>query len=72
MRNFGLKHARNGVIQMSLDALLGYLKADQAQKVVPMGDRIQGKDFPAQERRAPPVSTGNVSEIFKPRRPVTP
>ena len=69
---FRAEARRNGVIQMSLDALLGYLKADQAQKVVPMGDRIQGKDFPAQERRTPPVSAGPVSEIFKPRRPITP
>ncbi len=69
---FRAEARRNGVIQISLDALLGYLKADQGQRVVPMGDRIQGKDFPAQQQRTPPVSTGNVSEIFKPRRPVTP
>lgn len=69
---FRAEARRNGIIQISLDKLLGYLKADQAQKVVPLGDRIQGKDFPAELKIKPLSSTGKVSEIFEPRRPLSP
>ncbi|MEZ6150596.1 MAG: hypothetical protein R3C09_10780 [Pirellulaceae bacterium] len=55
-----------------MDKLLGYLKADQAQKVVPLGDRIQGKDFPAEFSHKPLSSRGSVSDIFQPRNPSTP
>ncbi len=63
---------QNGIMQISLDKLMGYLNADPAQRVIPMGDRIQGKDFPAQRSARPPVSSGNVSEIFQSRRPINP
>ncbi|MEO8269465.1 MAG: hypothetical protein ABI557_07095 [Aureliella sp.] len=63
---------RNGIMQISMDKLLGYLKADQTQKVVPLGDRMQGKDFPAEAKHKPPNSRGSVSEIFKARGPSTP
>lgn len=66
---FRAEARRNGIIQISLDKLMGYLKADQAQKVVPLGERIQGKDFPAEAATRPLTSPGKVSEIFQPRRP---
>lgn len=68
---FSAEARRNGIIQISVDKLLGYLKADQAQKVIPLGDRIQGKDFPAEYIHKPPSSRGSVSDIFQPRRPAT-
>ncbi|MCA9158440.1 MAG: hypothetical protein KDA72_08945 [Planctomycetales bacterium] len=69
---FRAEARRNGIIQISVDKLLGYLKADQAQKVVPLGDRIQGKDFPAEFSHKPLSSRGSVSDIFQPRNPSTP
>ncbi len=69
---FRAEARRNGIIQISLDKLMGYLKADQAQQVVPLGDRIQGKDFPAKAATKPLTSPGKVSEIFQPRRPIGP
>ncbi len=63
---------QNGIIQISLDKLMGYLNADPAQRVIPMGDRIQGKDFSPAREANPPVSSGKVSEIFQPRRPINP
>ncbi len=68
---FRAEARRNGIMQISVDKLLGYLKADQAQKVVPLGDRIQGKDFPAEYNHKPLSSRGSVSDIFQPRRPAT-
>lgn len=69
---FRAEARRNGIIQISLDKLMGYLKADQAQRVVPLGERIQGKDFPAEAATRPLTSPGKVSEIFQPRRPTGP
>lgn len=60
---------QNGIMQISLDKLMGYLNADPGQRIIPMGDRIQGKDFPAPQSARPPVSPGKVSEVFQPRRP---
>jgi len=63
---------RNGIMQISLDKLMGFLNADPGQRIIPMGDRVQGKDFPAPRSSSPPVSSGKVSEIFQPRRPINP
>ncbi len=58
-----------GLIEISLDKLLGYLKTDANSRTVPLGDRIRGSDFPIGESRRPPVSTGTVSEVFQKRSP---
>lgn len=63
---------QNGIMQISLDKLMGFLNADPAQRVIPMGERTQGKDFAAPVGSNPPVSSGKVSELFQPRRPVNP
>lgn len=63
---------QNGITQISLDKLMGYLNADPGQRIIPLGDRIQGKDFPAPRSSRPPVSPGKVSEVFQPRRPKNP
>lgn len=63
---------QNGITQISLDKLMGYLNADPGQRIIPMGDRIQGKDFPARRSARPPVSSGKVSEVFQTRQPKSP
>ncbi len=60
---------QNGVVQISVDKLMGYLKADSSQRVTAMGNRIQGKDFPVDAKEKPPVSLGKVSDIFQKRQP---
>ena len=55
---------QNGVMQISLDKLLGLLKADQASRIVPLGDRTRGNDFPVRSPITPPSSRGSVSEIY--------
>lgn len=57
--------------RMTVDSLLGYLKVDESTRIIPLGDRIQGKDFPIRNQVTPPASTGRVSEIFD-RKPTKP
>ncbi|MCA9125964.1 MAG: hypothetical protein KDB22_02725 [Planctomycetales bacterium] len=65
-----IKVARlNGVQQISLDKLMGYLKASSSDRTIPLGDRLQGSAFPIRPEVTPPASRGSVSEIFKPRSP---
>ncbi len=59
-----------GIAQISVDKLMGYLKADQSQRVVPMGERIQGKDFPPEKGVTPQSSRGPVSDLFQKRQPL--
>lgn len=66
---FRAESRQSGIVQISLDKLLGYLKVDVSERIVPMGNRIQAKDFPIRRGVTPPVSTGSVSEIFTPRNP---
>ncbi len=58
-----------GIIQISLDKLMGYLKTEGSDRTIPLGDRIRGQDFPARGDVGSPVSGGNVSEIFQRRQP---
>ncbi len=60
---------QNGIIQISLDKLMGYLKIEGSDRTVPLGGRIQAKDFPIRSSVPPPSSRGSVSEIFMPRSP---
>jgi hypothetical protein len=66
------KARENGVMQISLDKLLGLLKVDQSSRVVPLGERSRGSDFPARSPLAPPVSRGEVSEIYSKTNPAKP
>lgn len=58
---------RNGIVQISVDKLMGYLKADSSQRITAMGNRIQGKDFQVQPLARPKISQGKVSEVFQKR-----
>ena len=58
-----------GVMQISIEKLLGYLRAEGSARLVPLSERIQASDFPIRPEVTPPVSPGSVSEIFKPRTP---
>lgn len=59
---------QNGIIQISLDKLMGYLKTEGSDRAVPLGNRIQGKDFAAKAQNSPPVSRGKVSDVYTPRK----
>jgi hypothetical protein len=68
--NSFIKEAKSlGATQMSLDNLLGFLKPKNTDRTISLGNRISGADFPIQQSKNPPVSTGKVSEIFEKRRP---
>jgi hypothetical protein len=56
----------NGVMQISVEKLLGLLKVDQSSRVVPLGDRVRGADFPARSPISSPRSPAPVSEIYLP------
>ncbi|GIW99793.1 MAG: hypothetical protein KatS3mg111_3126 [Pirellulaceae bacterium] len=56
---------RNGIITISLDKLMGYLKAEGTSRTIPLGDRIRGEDFPIRPRLNAPASNGG----FQPRTP---
>ncbi|MEM8733363.1 MAG: hypothetical protein AAGG44_04030 [Planctomycetota bacterium] len=61
-----LREARqNGIIQISLEKLMGYLKSDNSDRTVPLGRRIQGQNFQQRALTTPPVSRGTTS--FTPR-----
>lgn len=64
------KARKNGISQISLDKLLGYLKTDSSDRIIPLGDRARGGDFRVRSQGAPPVSQGKVSDIYRPRTPV--
>lgn len=65
-----IKEAKGyGATQMSLDNLMGYLKSQNSDAVIPLGNRTQGTDFRIQPMKNPPVSGGKVSEIFQQRKP---
>lgn len=57
---------RNGVQQISLDKLMGYLKTKSSDRTVPLGNRTQAKDFPIRPGVSPPASRGSVSDIYSP------
>jgi hypothetical protein len=56
----------NGVMQISVDKLLGLLKVDESARVVPLGDRSRGSDFPVRSPISAPRGTSPVSEIYSP------
>ncbi|MEZ6137963.1 MAG: hypothetical protein R3C53_24025 [Pirellulaceae bacterium] len=60
---------RNGIQNMSLDKLLGFLKTEGSGRTVSLGNRIRGEDFQIEALKRPPVSQGSVSEIFQKRTP---
>lgn len=63
-----IKEAKSlGATQMSLDNLLSYLKPKNSDRTVSLGNRINGNDFPIQQSKNPPVSTGKVSDIYDPK-----
>lgn len=62
------KAESNGAIKITIDKLMGLLKADESIRTVPLGNRISGSDFKIRNQVTPPASTGNVSEIFNPDR----
>ena len=65
---FQKKASERGIIQISLDKLLGYLKIEGSDRTVPLGSDIRASDFePRGAARNPPVSRGSVSEIFQKR-----
>lgn len=55
---------QNGITQISLDKLLGYLKTEASDRTVPLGDRMRGQDFPAKPETRRPPSTGPVSGLY--------
>jgi hypothetical protein len=57
----------NGLVVISIDKLMGFLKSDTSTRTVPLGDRIRGGDFPIERSTRPPVSDGSVSEVFQRR-----
>lgn len=72
LENYGrfIAEARqNGLMQISLDKLMGYLKAEGSARAIPLGDRARGSDFPIRPAVTPQASMGNVSEIFQKRNP---
>ncbi|MCR9293027.1 MAG: hypothetical protein NXI32_09940 [bacterium] len=60
---------QNGIMQISIDKLMGYLKTEGADRTIPLGNRLSGDDFPIKEQPNPPVSQGKVSDIYTPRKP---
>ena len=65
---FQKKANERGIIQISLDKLLGYLKVEGSDRTVPLGSDIRASDFaPRGPANNPPVSRGSVSEIFQKR-----
>lgn len=60
---------QNGIIQINLDKLMGYLKIDGADRTIPLGERTRAEDFPIRSQTRPPVSQGSVSDLYKPRQP---
>jgi hypothetical protein len=56
----------NGVMQISVDKLLGLLKVDQSSRIVPLGERVRGSDFPVRTPISSPRSSAPVSEIYLP------
>ncbi|RMF37000.1 MAG: hypothetical protein D6753_18370 [Planctomycetota bacterium] len=60
---------RKGIISISLDKLMGYLKAEGASRTIPLGGRTRAGDFPVRPSVRPPSSSGDVSDIFKTRSP---
>ena len=63
-----MKLARqNGVQQISLDKLMGYLKTKSSDRTIPLGTRTRADDFPIGKRVNPPASRGSVSDIYTPR-----
>lgn len=55
---------QKGIIEISLDKLMGYLKTEGADRTVPLGDRIRAQDFPARESVKRPSSSGPVNGLF--------
>ena len=58
-----------GIMPISLEKLMGYLKTDSTSRTIPLGNRLRGDDFPVRSPVTPPASTGSVSDIFQPRSP---
>jgi hypothetical protein len=58
-----------GIIQISLDKLMGYLKTEGSDRTIPLGDRIRADDFPIRSEGRTPESRGSVSELFQQRKP---
>ena len=56
-----------GATQMSLDNLMGFLKPKNSDRTISLGNRINGADFPIQQSKNPPLSTGRVSDIYDPK-----
>ena len=55
---------QNGITQISLDKLLGYLKTDSSDRTIPLGDRTRAVDFPAKRNVGNPSSRGPVSGLY--------
>ena len=60
---------RKGIIEISLDKLMGYLKSEGSNRTIPLGGQIRADDFPIRPDYTPPSSRGSVSEIFMKRQP---
>lgn len=60
---------QKGIIQISLDKLMGYLKTEGSDRTIPLGERIRAEDFPNRPSVARPFSRGKVSEQFQKRQP---
>ncbi len=60
---------RKGIIEINLDKLMGYLKTDNSDRTVPLGDRIRGEDFDIRPSNRRPSSMGPVSPLFQKRSP---
>ncbi len=58
------KAKSNGLQEISVEKLIGYLKVDESSRIVPLGKKIQGSDFKVRNQVTPPQSSGSVSEIF--------
>ncbi|MEM7479032.1 MAG: hypothetical protein AAF483_28955, partial [Planctomycetota bacterium] len=67
--NFMAEARQNGIVQISLDKLMGYLKTKGSDRTIPLGASLDGQDFPIEGLQNPPESTGRVSDIFYPRGP---
>lgn len=55
---------QNGITQISLDKLLGYLKTEASDRTIPLGDRMRAQDFPAKTTTRRPPSAGPVSGLY--------
>ncbi len=59
-----------GIPQISANKLMGYLKGISDTRTVPLGSQLRGSDFePTPENGVNRSSTGDVSELFRSRRP---